>query len=108
VVADYNSGWLIDAFAVGVTKTVARLHQVDPPLPTPPGSGVEIPRSYEFDSGNRVLRVNCTLGVPTVVAVAQPGSWYARVRWEPNVEMSDKELNDLFSNCALNPVRLDG
>jgi len=75
-----------------------------------PGSGslnwivetpAQLPFAYELDTALRQIDATIVLQGPTVDEIATPITWYIRTRWEPNIEISDRELVDLFAACDL-------
>jgi hypothetical protein len=90
----FGSGWDLWAATPGVNGGSVILNRVE---------SVEVlPRSYEWDSGVKVIRVTATMSTPLAAAVAVAGRWYIRVYWEPTVDFvgGEKELVDLFAQCS--------
>lgn len=64
-------------------------------------SSQSLPRSYELDSGIKVVRVTAGLQIPRRSAVEIAGNWVIEVEWEPSVPMCADELQALFGRCGL-------
>lgn len=89
----FGSGWDLWAAAPGVNSRSNILNRVE--------SGEVLPRSYEWDSGVKIVRVTATLATPQAGAVSVPGTWYVRAYWEPTIDFVGdlQELVDLFAEC---------
>ena len=97
-----TNAWKITARARGINKITLPLHQVDP---LPPATSVALPRAYEWASQVKRVRLEIDLETPQKAGPTDvPGIWYIRAQWEPNVLMSDEELNDIFSDCQLTKI----
>lgn len=57
---------------------------------------VTTPTYQEQTSGSK--RFRATIGTGTLAA-GNSGHWVLFVRWEPNVEINDKDLKELLSRC---------
>ena len=61
-----------------------------------------LPRSYEASSAVKIIRIFAGLDdVEDSGGASVDGTWFVRAYWEPNIEMSDDELNKLFAECAI-------
>jgi len=97
------STWKVQARAKGTNQVSDVLHFVDPVGAAdefPASTAERLPRSYETDSAVKILRFRMEVNCPVnAIAVAIPGVWYFRAMWEPNTDVDDLELQEMFSRC---------
>lgn len=107
VLVSLNAEWALRAYTFGVNKDRAFLNYVDPvQVPFPAVlSTYPLPRSYEWNTGIRLLQAQLALGdASSEGPVLSPGIYYARARWEPNTDISDEELVQLFNECSIKKI----
>lgn len=93
---NYNSGWLLLAYAKGINRALNRMHIVYPAV-----GFTALPEAYEYSTGVEFARVVTLLGSPTIGATVIPGTWYLRATWENTQELPDEELDQIFNNCYI-------
>ena len=92
--------WVLWAATKGVTSGLQQMYILEDTEP--------LPRAYEVDSGITNYIIYSLVNAPfdTVAAARRAGKWYGRVRWEPNCEISDAELTQLFSLCQVSQANV--
>lgn len=86
--------WTPRAMQAGANGGEAELHTLETSQP--------LPRMYELDSAIRIVRLTCSLRIPTdATPTSIAGNWVLVVEWEPNQLMCIEEVNELYANCSV-------
>ena len=95
----FNSQWRLVAYARGVNRAQTRLHKVHPEDAV---AFANLPQAYEYATGVEFALAETFLGTPVAFGVTNvPGTWYLRASWENTQELTDAELEQIFSNCYI-------